>query len=521
MSLRFPDLLATKPGRMTAFFLLYMTEGIPLGFTATAIATQMRRQGLGPAEIGAFVGSLYLPWAFKWAAGPIVDTLTIDRLGRRRFWIVLAQIGMIATLGIALPVDYVANLKLFTMLILFHNAFAATQDVAIDALAVQVLPEAERGIANGFMFGGAYAGQALGGSAVLFLAHIVPFRTTYFLVMGLIALVTVFVALPIREPRAVESARVAGNALLAVVRGIRDFVVQAGHAFVASRSSYVAVFFAILPVGAYALGLALQSNLAVELGLNDAEVGLLNLYSTIISAVCCILGGWFSDRFGRKRTLAVFLAATAIPTVWLAYAMQQYGWIHAIALDAPNRPTPPPGLVWTFWATVLVYNVFQGLFYGIRSAQFMDVTNPRVAATQFTAYMALMNLAISVSGTWQGLAIERFGYPTTLLIDAAIGLPPLVLLLLMRPREQEIAEGRIEEGKTILGPAPGRSLIWALASGIVACVAWRLAIHPKADSLPAHAWSYVIVFLVVSGIVGSIAALVDRRTPEPARVAPV
>src|SRR5262249_57908223 len=79
---RFPDLLATKRGRMAAFFLLYMTEGIPLGFAATAVATQMRRRGVGPAEIGAFVGSLYLPWAFKWAVGPVVDTLTVARFGR-------------------------------------------------------------------------------------------------------------------------------------------------------------------------------------------------------------------------------------------------------------------------------------------------------------------------------------------------------------------------------------------------------------------------------------------------------
>jgi PAT family beta-lactamase induction signal transducer AmpG len=553
MGFRFPDLLATKPGRMAAFFFLYMTEGIPLGFTATAIATQMRRQGLGPAEIGVFVGSLYLPWAFKWAAGPIVDILTVEQLGRRRFWIVLAQIGMIATLAFALPVDYVKELQLFTWIILVHNAFAATQDVAIDALAVSVLPEHERGIANGFMFGGAYAGQALGGSAVLFLSAHVPFRTTYLLVMGLIALVTVFIALPIREPRGVSLLASAADdvavgrerggavdaffrevfgAIVAVVRAIVAFVVQAGRSFVASRSAYVGVFFALLPAGAYALGLALQSNLAVELGLNDTQVGWLNLYSTIISATCCVLGGFLSDRFGRKPTLALFLGATVIPTLWLAYAMQQFGWIHSVPLDAPNRPTPAPGLVATFWATVLVYNVFQGLYYGIRSAQFMDITNPRVAATQFTAYMALMNLAINVSATWQGLAIERFGYPTTLVIDAAIGLPPLLLLLLMRPREQELADGTIREGRTILGPLPGWPMVWAAAAGAVAVVGWILwyvvASRGK-DPLLSHAWTYVMVFLVVSGIVGSIAALLDPQRgqapmpapmPAPAHVAP-
>jgi PAT family beta-lactamase induction signal transducer AmpG len=84
--MRLPNLLDTRKGRLVAFFFLYVTEGIPLGFAATAVATQLRRQDVGPAEIGAFVGSFYLPWAFKWAFGPLVDTFASDRLGRRRGW---------------------------------------------------------------------------------------------------------------------------------------------------------------------------------------------------------------------------------------------------------------------------------------------------------------------------------------------------------------------------------------------------------------------------------------------------
>src|SRR5262245_20580051 len=198
--MRFPDLLATKRGRMAAFFLLYVTEGIPLGFTATAVATQMRRHGLGPAEIGAFVGSLYAPWALKWAVGPIVDTLTVSRFGRRRFWIILTQLMMIVTLLIAMPVDFANQLKLFTAIIFVHNLFGATQDVAIDALAVNVLPEAERGTANGFMFAGAYVGQGIGGSGVLFLTPVLGFPATFVVVCAWIACVTLFVSLPLREP---------------------------------------------------------------------------------------------------------------------------------------------------------------------------------------------------------------------------------------------------------------------------------------------------------------------------------
>jgi PAT family beta-lactamase induction signal transducer AmpG len=430
--MRFPDLLATKPGRLAAFFLLYVTEGIPLGFTATAVATQMRRQGLGPAEIGAFVGSLYAPWGLKWAAGPIVDTLTVSRFGRRRFWIILTQLMMMATLLVAMRVDFVHQLKLFTAVVFVHNLFGATQDVAIDALAVNVLPEDERGTANGFMFSGAYVGQAIGGSGVLFLTPVMGFQNTFYVVCAWIACVTLFVALPLREP-VVPRLKVAGSALGNAAKEIGAFVRDAGRAFVGTRAALVGVLFAVLPGGAYALGLALQSNLAVELGLNDTQVGALNLWSSVISAVCCIAGGWLSDRFGRRGTLAWTMAATGIPTILLAWSMQQHGWLHPIAPDAPNRPAVPVPLVQLFWASVLVYNVFQGLYYGIRAALFMDVTTPRVAATQFTAYMALMNWAIAYTATWQGWAVEHWGYPLTLTADSLFGLVCLACLPFMKP----------------------------------------------------------------------------------------
>jgi PAT family beta-lactamase induction signal transducer AmpG len=393
----------------------------------------MRRQGLGPAAIGAFVGSLYLPWAFKWAVGPIVDTLTVPSWGRRRFWIIMMQLMMMATLLAARQVDFAHQLQLFTAIVLVHNVFGATQDVAIDALAVNVLPESERGMANGFMFSGAYVGQAIGGSGVLFLTPVLGFQNTFLVVCAWIACITLFVALPLREPAGEPRAVVAGSAIAAAGREIWTFMRDALSAFFGTRAALVGVFFALLPGGAYALGLALQSNLAVELGMNDSQVGALNLWSSIISATFCIAGGWLSDRFGRRGTLAWTMAATGIPTLMLAWSMQQHGWLHAIPPDAPNRPVPAVALVQMFWLTVLVYNVFQGLYYGIRAALFMDVTTPRVAATQFTAYMALMNMAISYSATWQGWAVEHWGYPVTLAADALFGLVCLVCLPFMKP----------------------------------------------------------------------------------------
>jgi MFS transporter, PAT family, beta-lactamase induction signal transducer AmpG len=429
MRLALPDLLASRKGRLAAFFLLYVTEGIPLGFTATAIATQMRRGGLGPAAIGIFVGSLYLPWAFKWLTGPFVDTFSSERFGRRRTWIFLMQLGMIATLLLSMGIDYIHQLSLFTAIIFVNNAFAATMDVAIDALAVGVLPEDERGAANGFMFAGASIGQAIGGPVVLFLTAAMPFTSTYVFVAGTIAAITVFVVLPLREkavPRAAGAAR-------DVVREIVVFVRDAWRAFTGTRAAIVGVLFAVLPAGAYALSLALQSNLAVELGLDDNEVAQLNLYATLIFAPACILGGWLSDRFGRRSTLAIFVFLTVVPTLWLAWTMWQAGWIMPVDIKMANRPQPSHLLVVTFWATTIVYNVFQGLYYGIRSALYMDITTPTVAATQFTAYMALMNLCTTYTATWQGFAVEWIGYPATLVADSLFGLVGLLLLPLMRP----------------------------------------------------------------------------------------
>jgi len=432
-----PNLLATRRGRLTAFSLLYLTEGIPLGFVATAVATQLRRQGVGPAEIGGFVGSFYLPWAFKWAAGPLVDLLHVEKLGRRRGWILMAQSMMVITLLSTIGAHLPADLKLFTILLLIHNSFAATQDVAIDALAVGSLAESERGMANGLMFGSAYLGQTIGGSAVLFLMKYLGIVGSTVFVAATIASVTLFVVVPMREAPAPPNSSPASSGLGAALREILKFLEEAVRALFFNLSGFLGLLFAVLPAGAMALGLALQSNLAVELGMNDDGVAMINLVSAVISAVCCVLGGLISDRLGRRRMLAVYIALMSVPTVLLARALSAEHWILPVDMNDPARRTASTGLLSVFWIATLVYNGFNGLMYGTRTALFMDVTDPKVAATQFTAYMALMNVCIAYSARWQGFWAEHHGYPNTLLIDAGIGLVSLILLPFLRPRPRK------------------------------------------------------------------------------------
>jgi PAT family beta-lactamase induction signal transducer AmpG len=166
----------------------------------------------------------------------------------------------------------------------------------------------------------------------------------------------------------------------------------------------------------------------------------------------------------------------SVPVFYLMNELSRFGWIMPVSVTAENRPSVPPALVTALWIATLAYAVFQGLMYGTRSAIMMDVTNPAVAATQFTAYMALMNLAISYSATWQGIAVEAWGYPTTMMVDGILGLACLLVLpWLKRADPPAIGEGADAAAVTNAGYAdalgPRRARRLATGLGLL-CLAW-------------------------------------------------
>ena len=328
------DPLATRAGRLLSFFLLYVSEGIPLGFTATVIATHMRREGVDPAVIGAYVGSLYLPWAFKWVFGPIIDTITSDTFGRRRTWIVGAQIAMMLALLAAMPIDFATATGLFTAVIFVAQRLrrrAGRRDRRARGAGV-----AGRGTRHRERF---HVRRTVGGPSGRRLRHSAD---------RCVAAVRKHVLHRGRNDdadprrRVVAAARTRGdrNAVgrsmqrdvgrwTRIARELRDFVRAAWRAFVGTRAASLGVLFAALPLGSYALSLSLQSNLAVELGLGDEAIGTLGLWSSLMSALGCVVGGWMSDRYGRRRMIALFVALTALPTVWLALVDARGGTHHA------------------------------------------------------------------------------------------------------------------------------------------------------------------------------------------------
>lgn len=427
------NVLESKAGRLTAFTLLYVSEGIPFGFSAIALTTYLRQQGVGLAEIGAFTASLYAPWGLKWAWAPLVDLVHFDRFGPKRAWIVFGQTMMILTLGLVMVVDPGANLHLLTLLIVLHNIFAATQDVAIDALAIQVLPDHERGIANGFMFGGSYLGQTIGGSGALFLSGMFGFRATFPFVCGMLLLILFFVSLRLVEPVRVIAADAARGTLTVMQafgrdlkRFLRDLV---NGLFRSGRGPLIGVFFAAIPGGALAIGLALSSTMQVDLGMTDNQIAGLNLYTTVVAAAGCILGGWVSDRLGHRKMLGVWYALTTLPTFYLSGKFTGASGMEGVTIAE-------------YYRVAIAYNFMSGLVQGTALAVFMGLTSPLVAGTQFTGYMALKNLVYSYSSLWQGKYADVAGYAATLRLDAIIGFLPILVLPFLAPSTRGRGAGR-------------------------------------------------------------------------------
>ena len=88
------------------------------------------------------------------------------------------------------------------------------------------------------------------------------------------------------------------------------------------------------------------------------------------------------------------------------------------------------------YGVIVTHGLLFGMSYGVKNGIFMGMTNPAVGATQFTAFMAMSNLAISMANFWQGNVAEQFDYATVLYLDALLVVFPLLLIPFLRNREE-------------------------------------------------------------------------------------
>ena len=157
--------------RYFTFAALYVAQGIPEGILIYALPAWLAKNGIGPAQIGGFVGIAVLPWSFKLINAPVMDRFTYLPMGRRRPWVLVGQFGILTSFFLMSSItDPANNLALLTVMGFMVMFFASFQDVAVDGMAIDILPVDQQARANGLMWGskttGIAATVALGSLAI-------------------------------------------------------------------------------------------------------------------------------------------------------------------------------------------------------------------------------------------------------------------------------------------------------------------------------------------------------------------
>lgn len=410
------DLLRSRAGRFSAFTCLYVAEGVVIGFTQIALVAFLRQGGFSLEQIGSFIAAVLLPWSFKWAWAPLIDLMKPTRLGGRRVWLLATTALMAVSLSLLALVDVAESYRTVFSLVLVTNVLGATLDITIDALAVSTLEPDEVGRGNGLMFGGLYLGVAVGGGGSLYVSSAYGLSVACAHASLWMAGAFLFTLMLVRDPdasRAPQNVAPLG-AFIAFNRRLFDSFFRSGS------GPAVGLLFALMPCGAMALTYAILGTIQVDYGLEQAQIAQLAVYKTILGGLGSVVGGWLGDRFGPRRMLALFFVLTTAPTLFLASQIATVG-LEAVPIES-------------FYGAILVHGFTFGMGFGLRPGLFMRLTDPKVGATQFTALMAMGNLAISIGNYWQGWVAQRFDYATVLFLDAAVVVVPLVLLPFVHAR---------------------------------------------------------------------------------------
>ncbi len=404
------DLLATPWRRRALFATLYFAEGAPIGFIWWYLPTRLRIAGVPVDRITQLTALLVLPWTLKFVWAPLLD-------GSRRWgasyrgWAIVAQIAMALALAPLLVLDPATHFGAIVACLLAHSFAAATQDVAIDGLAISTTPEGQRGSLNGWMQAGMLLGRSLfGGVALMVAAKLHPRAVPVGLLVAILG--TLSLLLVAHEP--VAAGGRAGHGLgAALATALRR------------RTTWLGLLFALLAGAGFEAVGAVAGPFLVDRGQSAEAIGAFLAFPAIVATVGGgFLGGAFADRAGRARAAATTLALLA-------------GAIFALAA------LPGAGARATFALLGVIYLGIGG-FTATSYALFMDLTDPRLGATQFSSFMAATNACEAWAGFAVGLLVVRVGYaPAFGLLAAAslVGLPLAWLIARAARGERAAAPG--------------------------------------------------------------------------------
>ncbi|SFN37119.1 MFS transporter, PAT family, beta-lactamase induction signal transducer AmpG [Izhakiella capsodis] len=451
--------------------ILGFASGLPLALTAGTLQAWMSVENVDTKTIGFFslVGQAYV-LKFLWS--PLMDRFTLPFLGRRRGWLLLTQIALIAAIALMGTLQPSRDLTMLAALAVLVAFCSASQDIVFDAWKTDILSAEERGAGAAITVLGYRLAMMVSGGLALWLADkYLGWQATYWL-MALAMIPGVIATLLAPEPS--QKIEVPQSLHAAVFTPLKEFF---------SRSNAWMMLSLII---FYKLGDAFATSLSTlfllkGLGFDPGQVGIVNktlgLAATIIGA---LFGGILMQRMTLFRALVLFGILQGISN--LGY------WLLAV--------TPPH--IWSMAMAVTIENLCGGMGTAAFVALLMALCNKSFSATQFALLSALSAIGRVYVGPAAGWIAAGWGWSTLFAISLIASLPGLLLLIASRQSFSHLRDDmaftlrhRFETGYRL-----ARYLAMA---GAVLLACWLLLI-----TLGALKWFNVITFsewLFAGGII--------------------
>ena len=415
--------------RVITLSALYVAQGIPWGFITVTMVTFLAAEGANANDLAFLLTLGTAPWSFKFVWGPVIDYLQLPEFGRRRPWILIAQTGMITLLITMLMVpNLVDNIFLLGLLFFVYNVFTALQDVSTDALAVDVLQSHEFERVNSYMFTAKSLGGVIGGAGLGTIIGTVGIRGAFRIQIPILVLI-MMVPLFMRERPGEKRFPWDDGEAVEVAKGsqkndeeVRDFgtiILNIRTAF-SVRSAQLGIAVSLVISLAFILVPILPLLFLQELGWSQEEFnatkGGIILLVTMLGAMA---GGELGRRFGGKSML--MYAALSASLTSLVWGLFDHLWSDGLFMM----------LVWSIhtflWAIVSI------CAYSLM----MRVTWAKVGGTQFTGYMAMMNLSAIIGYQLAPIFAERYNYQTIFYIAAVLETFVVLATLFIDPEETD------------------------------------------------------------------------------------
>ena len=415
--------------RVITLSALYVAQGVPWGFITVTMVTFLAAEGADAGDLAYLLTLGTLPWSFKFLWGPIIDRFQIPELGRRRPWILIAQTGMVALLITMLMVpDLTDNISLLGALFFVYNVFTALQDVSTDALAVDVLQSHEFERVNSYMFTAKSLGGVIGGAGLGTIIGTVGIKGA-FLIQIPILVIIMMVPLFMRE-RPGEKRFPWDEAEVVAKEDkpdeesqeVRDFAVILSNIRTAFsvRSAQLGIVVSLVISLAFILIPILPLLFLQELGWSQEEFnatkGGIILIVTMLGAMA---GGELGRRFGGKSML--MFAALGASLTTLTWGMLDSMW----------------GEGWFMMLVWIIHTFLWAIVSICAYSLMMRVTWAEVGGTQFTGYMAMMNLSAIIGYQLAPLFAARYDYQTIFYIAAVLETFVILAALLIDPEETD------------------------------------------------------------------------------------